>query len=268
MQLDKKRGSLPRCLLMMDGNRETVAKRLTDLVNISGITVSPNDIWMPYGKPVQKKNGEWDKTPASEAQLAEPNPLLPDILSEQLKRWWLAVLPSKPNTPNWDIASTCTVHGTKGLLLIEGKAHDAELRNAEKGKNPDSNADNHERIGQCIEEANRGFSRDTGVHWNLSRDSHYQMSNRFAWSWKLTQLEYPIVLVYLGFLNANEMGDQGEPFTTFEHWEQLVHKHSAPLFPEIIWRKEWIVNQRPLVPLIRIYDQPLAQGPSGGKHDN
>lgn len=35
------------------------------------------------------------------------------------------------------------------------------------------------------------------------------MSNRFAWAWKLATMEVPVVLVYLGFLNATEMGDQG-----------------------------------------------------------
>jgi len=208
---------------------------------------------MPRGKPVQKENGEWDKEPANEAKLAEPNPILPQNLSQQLKQWWLAVLRNNPNTPNWDIASTCSVDGRQGLLLVEAKAHDVELKGEEKGKPDSGNADNHERIRQCIEEANRGLWNDTRVDWNLSRDSHYQMSNRFAWAWKLTELGVPTILVYLGFLNAEEMkrGRTQKPFADHAEWEQLVKSRSQPLFPAEVWNQQWIVNGQAFVPLIR-----------------
>jgi hypothetical protein len=65
----------------------------------------------------------------------------------------------------------------------------------------------------------------------ISRDSHYQMSNRFAWSWKLAEYGIPVVLVYLGFLNASEMVDRGDPFANQDSWESLVMAHSSPLFP-------------------------------------
>jgi hypothetical protein len=55
------------------------------------------------------------------------------------------------------------------------------------------------------------------------------MSNRFAWTWKLTECGIPVVLVYLGFLNASEMADLGEPFSSQDSWEALVMTHSAPL---------------------------------------
>jgi hypothetical protein len=63
----------------------------------------------------------------------------------------------------------------------------------------------HETIGAAIESARMGFEAGTRLAWHISRDSHYQISNRFAWSWKLTQLGIPVVLVYLGFLNASDM---------------------------------------------------------------
>ena len=38
------------------------------------------------------------------------------------------------------------------------------------------------------------------------------MSNRFAWAWKLASSSVPVVLIYLGFLRADEMRDKGKPF--------------------------------------------------------
>ena len=253
-QLSNKRGSQPRCVLMMDGPRATVAERLTKLVNIPDVTISSNDVWMPHGKPVKDASGNWDKAPAEEAKLDVRNKLLEPNVSAELKDWWL-VKCNGANTPNWDIASTCKIDGRKGLLLVEAKAHDSELLKAEAGKPGGGNLDNYKRIHQCIEEANRGLLKCTGVGWNLSLDSHYQMSNRFAWSWKLAQMGFPVVLVYLGFLNANEMQERGKPFTKFEEWELLVQTHSAPLFPASVWRKVWTVNRQPLLPLIRVYEQ-------------
>ena len=56
------------------------------------------------------------------------------------------------------------------------------------------------------------------------------MSNRFAWAWKLTDLGIPIVLVYLGFLGATEMKDNGQPLADAGAWESIVKRHSQVLF--------------------------------------
>jgi hypothetical protein len=148
------------------------------------------------------------------------------------------------------------------LLLVEAKAHDMELRGEEKGKIPPeqrvNSLRNHARAGWCIEDASIALSGDTSLQWTLSRDHHYQMSNRFAWAWKLTELGYPLVLMYLGFLNANEMLDRGQPFRSHEEWERLVLDHSASLFPSDVWGKRWTTNRKPFVPLIRSADQPLT----------
>jgi hypothetical protein len=60
--------------------------------------------------------------------------LLPADVREKLKRWWLSVPSNNPRTPNWDIASTCTIEGKTGILLIEAKAHDQELIKEETGR--------------------------------------------------------------------------------------------------------------------------------------
>ena len=198
-QLGKdKRGSRPRCVLLMDGDKAEVADRLTRLVGIpDAVCITDNDIWMPYGKPVQKENGSWDKTPAKEAELHK-HLLLPTI-HECIKHWWLAVN-GRATTPKWDITSTCIFKGRggvpkRGLLLIEAKAHGCELNSSGKNLDGRTNLENHARINQAIIEAANGLQSVTGKPWKISRDKHYQISNRFAWSWKLASLGIPIVLL-------------------------------------------------------------------------
>ena len=77
-QLEDNQGSRSRCMLLVDGNREEVANRLTQLVDIpEKVVIDHSDRWMPYGKPVQREDDSWDNTPAKEAQLDELAKLLP-----------------------------------------------------------------------------------------------------------------------------------------------------------------------------------------------
>ena len=254
--LDKQRGSRPRCVLLVDGSRKEVAQRLTQLVDLPDVLVSPGDSWMPYGKPVQKDGG-WDIEPSREAILSKPNCLVPPPIQQQLRDWWLAV-PRRANAPNWDIASTCTIRGEHGLLLVEAKAHVNELSSAGK-PSPDASSSNslrnHDRIGKAIHEATEGLGNATGTQWGLCRGHHYQLSNRFAWSWKLATLEIPVVLVYLGFLNAREMAYEGPLLRTKTHWTGAVKAHGRDVVDEACWG-EWVkIDDVPFIPLIRGIDQ-------------
>jgi hypothetical protein len=255
-----RRGSLLRCLFLTKGSREDVAQRLTTLVGRNDVSVSPGDFWMPKGLPVKGADGRWDLSPAKEAKLGEAPELLPLAERAILTNWWLAVSKGA-NTPNWDLASSCTVRGEPGLLLVEAKAHHMELWKGAAGKPaPDASANsqaNHERIGEAIQSAQVGLREATGVPWGISRDTHYQMSNRFAWAWKLTELKYPVVLVYLGFLNATEMKDQGNPFDSHEEWVELVRLHSSPICRGDTWDQLIRVNGLVLLPLIRSVEQPI-----------
>lgn len=256
----QRRGSLPRCLQLMQGEAEDVARRLNDLVALPEVVVEAEDFWMPKGLPVQRPDGSWDLTAAHEAKLGEAAGLLSDDLRQRLTEWWLAV-PKRANTPNWDIASTCTIAGEKGLLLVEAKAHANEIKSDGKAlrKDPSANSrENHEQIRLCIDGACADLASATGLDWSISADSHYQLSNRFAWSWKLTELGVPVVLMYLGFLNADEMQDVGEPFADGAAWEQQVRVHAAGRVPDEVWNRTIRVNGQPFAPLIRSLDMPLA----------
>ena len=248
------RGSRPRCVLFMEGECEKVAKRLTQLVGLPDyVTVSSGDNWMPYGKP-QKEDGSWDKTPATEARIDRTNCLVYPEIRNQLRKWWLL---HGGNTPNWDIASTCHIEGKRGLILVEAKAHEKELDVKGKSlskKAPQNSKENHEQIRDAIAEANSNLPGNT---WNLSRDGHYQLSNRFAWSWKLASLGIPVVLVYLGFLKACEMADQGQPFGSKEEWERVLKEHCQDTIDNTCWEKRLYISDTPFIPLIRSYNQPF-----------
>ena len=255
--LDKKarRGSKPRCHWLTHGERSDVASRLTKLVT-PWATVSEKDYWMPAGF-----------CQLEEACLDKADGLVPVHVRNTLRDWWLVVAP-RATTPTFDIASTCTVEGQMGLLLVEAKAHAEELNKEVAGKELRPSASpnsyrNHIRIGECIAEASVSLTNHTGLKWRLSRDCCYQMSNRFAWSWKLTALGFPVILVYLGFVNANEMRDQGKPFANHSDWEIRVKMHSRQIVPNDAWDGRWELHDYPFVPCIRSletrFDAPIEE---------
>ena len=239
-------------MLLVDGSREDVADCLTRLVDIPDVVVSPDDRWMPYGKPVYK-DGSWYDTLAREARFHEPNCLVSPEVRLQLLTWWLAVT-RRANTPNWDIASTCRIEGKPGLILVEAKAYREEL--AERDESGSVGL-NRERIGQAIAEANNALQAATGNTWALSRDCHYQLSNRFAWSWKLASLGVPVVLIYFGFLNAHDMADRGTLFQSEADWECAVKDYSRGIVDETCWGERLDVAGVLLIPLIRAVEQPF-----------
>lgn len=256
----QQRGSKPRCHWLTHGDRLVVAARLTKLIGPFGV-VGKDDKWFPDG---------FDDT--SEAQLHRQCGLLPSETCSALNDWWFACSGRAP-TPNFDIASTCTVsfgnYVRKGLLLVEAKAHTHELDNESSGKKTQVNSSeaskrNHEQIGTCIRDANSALSTTHGSEWNLSRDDRYQMSNRFAWAWKLSDLGVPVVLVYLGFLRAAEMQDvsgSGQ-FFTHDDWTNCVMDHSKRLVPSGVWNVPQQAQGELMIPLIRSldvnYDGPIS----------
>ena len=241
----------------MEGDREDVAARLTKLVGLPDVSVSADDKWMPYGKPILK-DGSWDKTPANEARLDKANCLVESKIRNPLRTWWLA---RRGNTPNWDIASTCNINGEPGLILVEAKAHDTELTKPDNCGS--KNCENVKRICKAISEANRDLQEScqsqlgTKHDWRLSNRGHYQLSNRFAWSWKLASLGVPVVLVYLGFLNAYEMIDKGCPFQDTSKWERVLKNYGKDTVNNAVWGERLYIGEAktPFIPLIRACDQ-------------
>ena len=114
-----------------------------------------------------------------------------------LEDWWL-IHKAGANTPNWDIAVGCTIENRPGLVLVEAKAHWFELSTAGKSLASDASQNsrqNHAHIGAAIDEACAGWRR-TDSRVTISRDTHYQLANRLAFTWKLASLGIPVALIY------------------------------------------------------------------------
>jgi hypothetical protein len=243
LPVKERRGSRLRCVLLTDGPGEQVAQRLTALVWPHAQVQPERHAWQPKG---------W--ADPAEAKLGEMPPFLPPERRETVCRWWL-VARQGANTPNWDIVSQATIEGQEGLILVEAKAHDKELK--VEGKRP-GNAENHERIGTAIREASDSLNRIL-PGWNLSRDSHYQLANRFAYAWKIASLGIPVILVYLGFLCANEMSDEGQPLESEEAWAEVLRGHTRGGVPDEAWEERVYVRGTPMRALIRSvrWDLPM-----------
>ena len=211
--------------------------------------MSPADRWMPEGFSAPE-----------EAQLHRAPRLLTPELSAVLRSWWLGASTTQGRTPNFDIASTCTVGEVPGLMLVEAKAHQQELIGAEAGRVPrdhEADDDTERTIRAAILQAREAMELGTGLAWGISSDSHYQLSNRVAWAWKLTTLGVPVVLIYLGFLEAHEMTDRGAAFTDHAEWERDVRAHSAGCVPDAAWGRCWTLDGVQLCMSIRSLSQPL-----------
>jgi len=237
---------------MTHGDPAAAAAALTGLIAPFGF-VSPTDRWMPEGFDV-----------LDEAELHKSRRLLAEKHCEIIRDWWFAKYIGGLQTgPSFDIASTCTVtvgnDQRPGILLVEAKAHDEELIKEEGGKRltKGGSSTNHAHIGTVIGKANKPFSDATDSAWSLSHEHCYQMSNRFASACKLTELGYPVILVYLGFLHATEMTDLGNPLSSPKDWDRLVTAHSMPLFPQAVWNQAWTLHGQAFVPLIKTLDWPL-----------
>lgn len=251
LEPNQRRGSKPRCHLLTHADRATSAARLTSLVSPHG-RIDSTDFWLPDGF-----------TDTNEPKLGETPGLLSDEHREAVTAWWLEVRPYA-NTPNWDIAGTCDIAGTRGLFLVEAKAHLNELPIAGKAAPTTENGrKNHERTRKAIEDANAAIGR-VSSGWCLSRDSHYQLSNRLAWSWKVASLGVPVILVYLGFLSAGEMEDQGPQIASDAEWTKAMHAHSKDVVPITAWGQTLDVNGTSMIPLIRSMRLDLAASPTKG----
>jgi hypothetical protein len=158
--------------------------------------------------------------------------------------------------------------GESRFVLVEAKAHDAELKRDGKTLDKDASGDssaNHEQIGRAMGAASAGLNKAI-AGWSLSRDSHYQLANRFAWTWKVASMGVPTVLVYLGFLCATEVSDHhrlGEPFLDCAEWLRVILGHSQNIVPARAWGRDIKAGCLTIKPLIRVWAQQFPAHPWG-----
>jgi len=208
--------------------RPEFCDELLRLVAPVDVRISARSVWMPrgYGSPDEAKLGTFG-----------PGFLPENTVWATLRKWWL--VHEGGNTPNWDIAMGCEVEGRPGLILVEAKANVPEL--AVAGKPVDStgsarSVENHRRIGLAIDEACVELQR-ISASTAISRDSHYQLSNRVAFAWKLASLGIPTILVYLGFLGDEGIRDAGAPFSDSAHWEAAFAQYAHSMVPKDLFER-------------------------------
>jgi hypothetical protein len=250
------KGSKYRCLLATSYARPKIHEFLVGICRPLKVTVTDDDEYFPQGF---EKAKELILTSDNAKSFFEDK--FPEIgfkkIKEKIKdNWWLT--PKKGgNTPNWDLVSSCTLdNGDKALIIVEAKAHKGELDKSGKKLKSDASADskaNHESIKKAIEEANDGLNKAYGSkRFDISVDKCYQLSNRFAFAWKLAELEIPVILVYLGFINATEMDNY---FDDYDDWKEALLKHSKGIIPEEVWNNGPIkIDKTPIHPICKIVD--------------
>ena len=118
------------------------------------------------------------------------------------------------------------------------------------------NLENINQIGKAISEASHSLQAKTKSKWELSPKGYYQLSNRFAWSWKLATLKIPVVLVYLGFLNARDMDSPNTTlFRSEQEWQRVLKTYCEGKVDNNCWGKWLSFNGTPLIPVIRTCSQ-------------
>jgi len=231
------KGSRLRCLQLTSLNNDIVAEFLTELVKPHAQVVAES-VWIPRGMLAPR-----------EAELGKAKEFLSDRQRTKAINWWLA--DPQPNTriPNWDVVSNCTVKGRPGLVLVEAKSHLSELREGDSSK---AKGENRKKIEDALAKADEKLN-ELISGWKLDAHSHYQLSNRFAWAWNVASMGVPVVLVYLGFLNAREMiTDARQVFHSAKDWEDRVRNYSNGVVPSSMWNGVvWVNEQTPLHALIR-----------------
>jgi hypothetical protein len=153
-----------------------------------------------------------------------------------LQEWWI-VHRRGSKFPTWDlVASATSPYGKPALILVEAKAHAAELKPDGKGKavrdteeQQQRTDENHARIAAAIREASQALASNLrGV--TLTADANYQFANRVAFSWKLASLGIPVVLIYLGFIGDDQIATKGTLMAD-EDWRRAFVDHTALHFP-------------------------------------
>ncbi len=240
------RGSQKHVLDWTD--RSTFLVELAQLLSPAPVRFSAKTMFMPQGS----------RAP-DEARLERFGPKWSHSTEpwSDLESWWLKHT-AGANTPNWDIAVGCLIEDRPGLILVEAKAHKRELKVEGKrldGRASSNSHENHEHIGRAINEACLGW-QELDASIEFSRDSHYQLANRLAFTWKLASFGFPVVLLYLGFIGDDGISNVGAPFDSDDDWQSVFFQYADGLVPlrmfdcriEIASSPVWLLSRsRPIL---------------------
>lgn len=211
-------------------------KHILDLIDSDDFLLVLNNLLQPYNtiitenKTVQPK-GSKDTSEYGLQSFIDKNNLskqFPSLTDFNFNTWWNS---SGGKAPTWDMISLCQLNGKDAILLVEAKAHKSEFnRNGKrlpKDKPSGGSSSNQENIEKCISDACSDLN-STNTGFNLSIKSHYQLSNRVAFAWQLSQRKVPVVLLYLGFTGDTYFRDY---FKDDFHWKNEFDNYIEGVIP-------------------------------------
>lgn len=112
------------------------------------------------------------------------------------------------------------------------------MSSSKKTLTKSSSIENPERIKVAIDDVSTQIDKEvSGI--NISRDKCYQFSNRVAHAWWLANQGIPVVLLYLGFLNSDDLNEEEinrkyKTFTSHKEWNDCFINHAKIVGAEIL----------------------------------
>lgn len=220
------RGSAKHLMDLLEGQHGIDA--LNSLIAEASAAIQPTDRWQPSGRNYPEKRREWEIPFFCEKHCGDLANL------DGLKDWWLPPQADGRTRKGatWDLLSTCTIQGKKGLLLVEAKAHVDELDDSGKPLSRTASVQskiNHEHIRKNLREVSDRLNESADGVFALSIDRHYQLANRIAWAWKLGDCGIPVVLLYVGFLGDNYF--RSDYLKDADHWQRAMGAYLKDVAP-------------------------------------
>ena len=172
--------NLSRRLLLNFVSSDSYLPTINSFLKIANASISETDSRMP--------DPPFTKDEADNNSIAEMLSLY--LGNDTESQWWRSTL-KKYASQSWDLISTCTIDGKKGLLLVEAKAKKGEIRIFPRRKSSYEYTD-----------VNNEF-RQFEPYINLSTNKCPQLSRHIVHSWAMAKQDLPVVLLYLCFRFKN-----------------------------------------------------------------
>jgi hypothetical protein len=223
----KDKGSQSHLLDLIDDNDRFLPKLSYALAGV-GACLYENHVRHPVRRGTAEDEAEWTVQDFIREHFDKK--YLDQRFSRQL---WVS-----PNPPKWDLISTCSFDGLygagEGLVLLEAKAHEAEL--SWEGKRLGASASyrskaNHDRISEHVDEAGRWLNRSVPGTFKLDIDDRYQLANRLTTLACVARIGIPVVLVYWGFIGDRE-GFPRDYLWSQEHWQRCMGAYVHGVAPQ------------------------------------
>ncbi|MCX6641299.1 MAG: hypothetical protein NTW14_12620 [bacterium] len=189
-------GSELHLLRYMGRHRRLLDESIAHLIGAEGKNVK-NIKWLdvPFDPKNRQKDGEWKSVD-----------FLQDAGGDDWKRYWPDRTPGKPNRtgmPSWDAVVQMNVGNKAEWLLVEAKAHIAELANPRAKCGAGGNS--RKKIEKALQKTYEKLTGDDRMPWADVAQNwlgiHYQKANRLACQYFLNEIKKESTrLLYIYFV--------------------------------------------------------------------